>query len=155
MATHSSIPAWRIPWTEEPGGLQSKELQRVGHDWAQTQRWETSHLRRRSDLRLDSTLAFIAAVKGITFSLLTFGAFSMESLVFHAIWNHYRIIGRDQQIIQFSSLILSGLSLQPAPFWASFQLPIRSCLPHSCLCVHICLRVSSCPHMTATSLLLS
>ena len=32
MATHSSILAWRIPWTEEPGGLQSTELQRVGHD---------------------------------------------------------------------------------------------------------------------------
>ena len=32
MATHSSIPAWRIPWTEEPGGLQSMRLQRVGHD---------------------------------------------------------------------------------------------------------------------------
>ena len=32
MATHSDIPAWRIPWAEEPGGLQSMELQRVGHD---------------------------------------------------------------------------------------------------------------------------
>ena len=32
MATHSSILAWRIPWTEEPGGLQSLELQRVRHD---------------------------------------------------------------------------------------------------------------------------
>ena len=32
MATHSSIPAWRIPWTEEPGGLQSMGSQRVGHD---------------------------------------------------------------------------------------------------------------------------
>ena len=32
MATHSSILAWRIPWTEEPGGLQSTGLQRVGHD---------------------------------------------------------------------------------------------------------------------------
>ena len=31
MATHSSILAWRIPWTEEPGGLQSMELQRVGY----------------------------------------------------------------------------------------------------------------------------
>ena len=30
MATHSSILAWRIPWTEEPGGLQSMGLQRVG-----------------------------------------------------------------------------------------------------------------------------
>ena len=32
MATHSSIPAWGIPWTEEPGGLQSMGSQRVGHD---------------------------------------------------------------------------------------------------------------------------
>ena len=34
MATHSSILAWRIPWTEKPGRLQSRGLQRVGHDWA-------------------------------------------------------------------------------------------------------------------------
>ena len=33
MATHSSILAWRIPWTEEPGGLQSMGSQRVGHNW--------------------------------------------------------------------------------------------------------------------------
>ena len=32
MATHSSIVAWRIPWTEEPGRLQSMGSQRVGHD---------------------------------------------------------------------------------------------------------------------------
>ena len=38
MATHSSILAWRIPWTEEPGVLQSTGLQRVGHNWA------TSHV---------------------------------------------------------------------------------------------------------------
>ena len=32
MATHSSILAWKIPWTEEPGALQSMGSQRVGHD---------------------------------------------------------------------------------------------------------------------------
>ena len=32
MATHSSILDWRIPWTEEPGGLQSLEWQSVGHN---------------------------------------------------------------------------------------------------------------------------
>ena len=32
MATHSGVPAWRNPWTEEPGGLQSIGLQRVGCD---------------------------------------------------------------------------------------------------------------------------
>ena len=34
MVTHSSILAWRIPWTEESRGLQSIGLQRVGHDWS-------------------------------------------------------------------------------------------------------------------------
>ena len=34
MATHSSILAWKIPWTEEPGGLQSTGSQRVGHNLA-------------------------------------------------------------------------------------------------------------------------
>ena len=37
MATHSSILAWEILWTEEPGGLQSMGLQRVGHDLASEQ----------------------------------------------------------------------------------------------------------------------
>ena len=32
IATHSGILAWRIPWTEEPGGLQSMGFRRVGHD---------------------------------------------------------------------------------------------------------------------------
>ena len=34
MATHSSILAWKIPWTEAPGRLQSMGLQKVRHDWA-------------------------------------------------------------------------------------------------------------------------
>ena len=34
VVTHSSILAWRIPWTEKPDGLQSMVSQRVGHDWA-------------------------------------------------------------------------------------------------------------------------
>ena len=34
MATRSSILAWKISWTEEPGGLQFMGSQRVGHDWA-------------------------------------------------------------------------------------------------------------------------
>ena len=32
MATHSSVAAWRVPWTEEPGGLQSMGSKKVGHD---------------------------------------------------------------------------------------------------------------------------
>ena len=42
MATHSSILAWRITWTEEPGGLRSMGSQRLGHDWA------TEHYRHKT-----------------------------------------------------------------------------------------------------------
>ena len=41
MATHSSILAWRIPWTEDPGGLQSMGSQRVRHDWSDLARMQT------------------------------------------------------------------------------------------------------------------
>ena len=34
MATHSSILAWKVPWMQEPGGLQSTGSQRIGHDWS-------------------------------------------------------------------------------------------------------------------------
>ena len=46
--THSSVPAWRIPWMEEPGGLQSTGSQRVGHDWS------TWHARTRCILKYSS-----------------------------------------------------------------------------------------------------
>ena len=44
MAIHSSVLAWRIPWTEKPGGLQFMGSQRVGHDWATNTRlkWITN-----------------------------------------------------------------------------------------------------------------
>ena len=44
-APHSSISAWRIPQTEEPGGLQSLGSQRVEHDWATKQRKSTPEVR--------------------------------------------------------------------------------------------------------------
>ena len=39
MTTHSSILAWEIPWTEEPGGLQYMGLQRVWYNWTIEQAW--------------------------------------------------------------------------------------------------------------------
>ena len=49
MATHSSTLAWKIPWTEEPGRLQSLRLRRVGHDWsdlavAAADGWKSEHV---------------------------------------------------------------------------------------------------------------
>ena len=40
VVTHSSILAWKIPWTEEPGGLQSMELKRVRHHWVNEHAWD-------------------------------------------------------------------------------------------------------------------
>ena len=44
MANHSSVLAWKIPWTEEPGGLQSMGLQRVGHNLATEQQQQQAKL---------------------------------------------------------------------------------------------------------------
>ena len=44
MTTHSSVLAWRIPWTEEPGGLQSMGSQRLRYDWAKKHTY-THHIR--------------------------------------------------------------------------------------------------------------
>ena len=52
MATHSSILAWRIPWAEEPGGLQSIGLQRIGHDWV------TKHTHSQQLVMLSTLCAF-------------------------------------------------------------------------------------------------
>ena len=59
MAIHSSTHAWKIPWTEEPGRLQSMGLQRVGHDWA-TSLCHTS----------DNYTLFISWARGTSFQSL-------------------------------------------------------------------------------------
>ena len=46
MATHTSILAWEIPWTKEPGRLQSMESQKVGHDWAHMHMYTYEYLRK-------------------------------------------------------------------------------------------------------------
>ena len=78
MATHSCILAWRIPWTEEPGGLQSAGSQRVKHDWvANTQRlvrvqkhWKPHIQGASPDQGVDQTVGFLflslISVHGIT-----------------------------------------------------------------------------------------
>ena len=48
MVTHFSILAWRVPWTEEPGGLQSRGSQRVGHDSIELARRHACIQRKRS-----------------------------------------------------------------------------------------------------------
>ena len=73
MATHSSILAWRIPWTEEPGGLQSTGSQRVGYDFTFTFTFNPQ-LRRLSALvfAIDCFLEFSKTCDHIFFKLPVF-----------------------------------------------------------------------------------
>ena len=66
MATHSSILAWRIPWTEEPGGLQSMGLQRAGHNLA------TKQQQNNFDENSASRLKYIMSIKHVIFWRLIF-----------------------------------------------------------------------------------
>ena len=63
MATHSRIPAWRIPWTEEPGGLQSLGLHRVEHDWSNLAHIESRGWKGRTLDRMGKTSLFQAVPK--------------------------------------------------------------------------------------------
>ena len=63
MAPHSSTLAWKIPWTEEPGRLQSMGSQRVGHDWATSLSL--------SQLSLFSVLNVILSLVYITFIIVS------------------------------------------------------------------------------------
>ena len=74
MATHSSTLAWKIPWTEEPGRLQSMRSLRVGHDWATSLSLFTFTHWRRNDNPLQCSClenprdggAWWAAIYGVT-----------------------------------------------------------------------------------------
>ena len=57
MATHFSILAWRIPWTEKPDGLQSMGLERVGHDWVTNTHTHT-HTQGEDDFSLFFTVGW-------------------------------------------------------------------------------------------------
>ena len=68
MATHSSTLAWRIPWTEDSGGLQSTESQRVRHDWT-NYLFQCSHLSPKSSLLTDIS-EVVLTLSAILFLLL-------------------------------------------------------------------------------------
>ena len=68
MATHSSILAWKIPWTEDPGRLQSMGSQRVEHDWVTSLHPKETHKER------GSVLGWMASLMQRTWVRVGFGS---------------------------------------------------------------------------------
>ena len=89
MATHSSTLAWKIPWMEEPGRLQSMELHRVRHDWSDLSSSSSSCRLRSADwpketliqLMSENVLPIISS-RSFVLSCLMFKYFSHFELIF-------------------------------------------------------------------------
>ena len=143
MAIHSSILAWRIPWTEEPGGLQSMGSQRVGHDWATSLSlsrdnglYQTRASRRLSSL--SSQLLLFPWGCGGCFELFLLSV-SLSHIRF---WESYQVISANQSfsrqqclkcqdvlwIFCFSPSFLKGMS---------WTLLLLCCMPSHAKCSRV------------------
>ena len=100
MAIHSSILAWRIPWSEEPGGLQSLGSQRVGHDWAGVGWWKNQAISFsffQYFVYLFTYLAALVSLHHMDFSSCCSWAFWLWHMVYllHNMWD-FSSLTRDQ-----------------------------------------------------------
>ena len=108
MATHSLILAWRIPWTEDPGGLQSIGSQRVGHDWV------TKHSTTQS-LFILLNWNFMPLISNSPFPLLLVHG-NHESTLILWIWLlHILHINENIQCLSFCEWLISP-SIMPSGF---------------------------------------
>ena len=72
MATHSSILAWKIPWTEKPGRLQSMGSQRVGYDWAHSHTHTHTHTHTRENnwrFKILCQISHRATLRGLSWAI--------------------------------------------------------------------------------------
>ena len=81
MAPHPSILAWRIPWTEEPGGLQSMGSHRTGHDWRDLVLTHCILNLRGPDVKLSKSDSMHDLEEGFNFQILCFHTTIMELII--------------------------------------------------------------------------
>ena len=98
MATHSSILAWRIPWTEEPDGLQFMGSQRVGQDWSDSAhtKWDSSSCLENISWGPGANQTFVGLIGKFTFSIesilyLFFFFFLFTELIYHHCINWFLV----------------------------------------------------------------
>ena len=118
MATQYSISAWRIPWTEEPGRLQSMGLQRVGHDWA-TKHTHCHPMRARS--------CFIPSLSGSWRAVWNLSSYVQVALPAQTFLVLLGLIHSGPGIYQWTmqTPFLLSRSLHYAPIHAVSHLPVR------------------------------
>ena len=117
MATHSSILAWEIPWTKEPGGLQSIQCQRVGHDLM------TKQQQKRKEAKV-MPFSITTAVDNLTENICKSQiSGSFITLLFFNMWIQS---GMPQKPLLLSCLL--AFSINPAPDFIS---PFQKNLHHS------------------------
>ena len=121
MATHSNVLAWRIPWTEEPGGLQSMGSQRVEHDWSELA--GTKVLIEKIVSWLDSSKSqFNYKLRSSLATCLHFRSFLFSHFVFST--------------TQRSHLMDYFYVIEDSHVWPPRTLPLRHWdLGRSCLCI--------------------
>ena len=110
MAPHSSTLAWKIPWTEEPGGLQSMGSRKVGHDW--------------SDLATAAAAAVAAAVN-LSHHQITQDHFFLSISVIHVTYP-YLTTTWSITIITLNSYLLDQLRIQKVRLHLFFHSLCRS-----------------------------
>ena len=92
MATHSSIPAWEIPWTREPGGLQSIGLQRIGHDWALTYIFLREEILARQQFQMPCPHESLLSLSWGWVHLLVLGSVSLCWVSWCVIWEGWPLL---------------------------------------------------------------
>ena len=112
MATHSSILVWRIPWTEEPGGLQSMGWQRIGHVWVTNTHTHTH----------THTIAHYRAFCHLTGCVSLTPFFSPYHFLF-PFWNKYHILSLVTCRMFTLRLPPKKVLLLNSSKWVSRQLP--------------------------------
>ena len=110
MATHSSILAWEIPWTEEPGGLQSVGSQRIRHNWATEQS-------RESLIEFQTIFLTFPWITSASFGALTGSGRGSSHWPGGLLFGLYSSSVTDAVMSRTDKILLSGISQAPAWGW--------------------------------------
>jgi len=141
MAPHSSTLAWKIPWTEEPGRLQSMGSLRVGHDWVTSLSLFTFLHWRIVDLHC--YVSFWCTAKWFSLYIYMLLLFFSRWVISHSLWPHERQHGRLQ------AAWLPCPSLSPWISSNSYPLSLESVMPSNHFI--LCCPLASCPQFSPAS----